>query len=73
MTSKEVEQLALRMNAPVTNISEFKTKYGEIGWTFAIEEFIKRAPPFLGASGIAGEINRMVADLKAALKNIPIV
>jgi hypothetical protein len=65
MTTEELQ-------VPVTNISEFKKKYGEVGWQLTIAAFIERAPWFPGDRKLAGEIGIMVADLSSALKEVPI-
>lgn len=52
----------------INNINEFKSKYGEVGWRFLIEEFIRRAPEFPGDRKIAAEIGIMCADLESALR-----
>lgn len=59
------------MNSTINNLEEFKSKYGETGYSFIflIEEFIKRSPEFKGDTELAKEIGIAIADLQIALSN----
>lgn len=54
----------------VTDIHEFRTKWGTKGAGLLIEAFVEKAPAFEGDSEIAKKLGEMIGDLQFALERL---
>ena len=53
----------------VSNIQDFKTKWGIQGWELLLQAFIARAPAFPGDTELAKKIAEFSGDLITVLEN----
>lgn len=57
-------------HSSVTNIQEFKKKYGLNSVGLLVASFIRRAPAFEGDEALAKKLGIVVADLESALRDV---